>query len=525
MTKVKKGRRQRAYRPRTQTGCLTCKIRRVKCDEALPACLRCTSTGRTCDGYAQDGPVESGSPGAVAILAGPSTGIQGCQRSRRSFAFFVQRTCSQLGGFFGSDFWERLVLQAAHHEPAIRHALVAIGSCHELAIHRRPRADAEGWFALKQYNVAIQHLLDPGTKKGKQSVDVYLILSILFSCFENLQGNNALAITHIQSGVKLLRETSYDRHTGTMCHAQFGSMNRANSYTSLEDYAKTFAFLDSQASGMIGDYQRPIVASSRLITEQLYGAAPLSFASIDDAKRTFEFGACLFSSTLDAKLSDDVVQLPRTPTKDSRCHLSSLMAKFLLAVQHLVRSGETVFTPKERLAAAVLQLNALVTWVSFEIELQCPSSSDTWDDFMDQLQEMVLLGEQIVSVITSSDDGSDNKVSFSWDSGYIISMYAVAINSRDPTIRRRAIAVLRSVHRQEGLWNSLLVARAAERVHEIEDSDLERKSVGTDSIEPGWLCSRPLLRIDGEGGRLHYTRVTNKDHFPQEVVEEVFRWC
>ena len=43
--------RSRASKPKVRTGCLTCKIRRVKCDEGKPACQKCTSTGRKCDGY------------------------------------------------------------------------------------------------------------------------------------------------------------------------------------------------------------------------------------------------------------------------------------------------------------------------------------------------------------------------------------------------------------------------------------------------------------------------------------------
>ncbi|KIN08994.1 hypothetical protein OIDMADRAFT_109168 [Oidiodendron maius Zn] len=51
MPKVAKGRRQRAYHRKTRTGCLTCRKRRVKCDEAWPACLRCTSSGRSIQGH------------------------------------------------------------------------------------------------------------------------------------------------------------------------------------------------------------------------------------------------------------------------------------------------------------------------------------------------------------------------------------------------------------------------------------------------------------------------------------------
>lgn len=44
-------RRTRKTHKKARTGCLTCKIRHKKCDETKPACNRCTSTGRRCDGY------------------------------------------------------------------------------------------------------------------------------------------------------------------------------------------------------------------------------------------------------------------------------------------------------------------------------------------------------------------------------------------------------------------------------------------------------------------------------------------
>ncbi|KAH7020756.1 uncharacterized protein B0I36DRAFT_25338 [Microdochium trichocladiopsis] len=36
---------------KVRTGCITCKVRKVKCDETSPACLRCIKAGRTCEGY------------------------------------------------------------------------------------------------------------------------------------------------------------------------------------------------------------------------------------------------------------------------------------------------------------------------------------------------------------------------------------------------------------------------------------------------------------------------------------------
>jgi hypothetical protein len=37
--------RTRAGKPKVRTGCITCKIRRVKCDENRPSCNRCIRFG------------------------------------------------------------------------------------------------------------------------------------------------------------------------------------------------------------------------------------------------------------------------------------------------------------------------------------------------------------------------------------------------------------------------------------------------------------------------------------------------
>lgn len=46
-----KAARSEAQRRGFAGGCLTCRMRKVKCDEQKPCCQRCVSTGRTCDGY------------------------------------------------------------------------------------------------------------------------------------------------------------------------------------------------------------------------------------------------------------------------------------------------------------------------------------------------------------------------------------------------------------------------------------------------------------------------------------------
>ena len=87
-----------------------------------------------------------------------------------------------LSGVFDPTFWTRLVLQATHHEPAIKHAVIALGALHESS-EIKSREDSS-IFAMQQYGKAIECLVKPLREKQKQAADVALITCVLFVCFE-----------------------------------------------------------------------------------------------------------------------------------------------------------------------------------------------------------------------------------------------------------------------------------------------------------------------------------------------------
>ena len=198
MPRVKPGQRKRALKPKTRTGCITCKIRRIKCDEARPACVRCSSTGRKCDGYDYDKQVDNNSqlvvqPQTISVTLpanGPVTKLFGSDKEHRSFDFFCHRSASHLAGFYGCDFWERLVLRAAHFDQGIRHAIVALGTIHERFSSRYgsqfldDRDDEHVKFALSQYNLAIKEIVNPTGRRQRPTADVYLASCLIFICIE-----------------------------------------------------------------------------------------------------------------------------------------------------------------------------------------------------------------------------------------------------------------------------------------------------------------------------------------------------
>lgn len=64
------GRHKKEIKRRTKTGCLTCRKRRIKCDEQHPACRNCQKSKRECLGY---DPIFKQAPGPAAIQPAPSS--------------------------------------------------------------------------------------------------------------------------------------------------------------------------------------------------------------------------------------------------------------------------------------------------------------------------------------------------------------------------------------------------------------------------------------------------------------------
>lgn len=189
-----------------------CRVRHVKCDEARPGCRKCAQTGRQCDGYAHCTPSPSNKTSTITYSIIPKSlsdvayrlpptipdflppSLSASDQEHHSFRFFHAQTAPQLGSFFGSKFWNHFVLKASHHEPAVRHAAIALGSLHErfelkdVFVPRINEDAEENSFALQQYVKAINCLVRPDmsadNKHTHRSANVALTTCILFICFE-----------------------------------------------------------------------------------------------------------------------------------------------------------------------------------------------------------------------------------------------------------------------------------------------------------------------------------------------------
>ncbi|KAK0666086.1 hypothetical protein QBC41DRAFT_398947, partial [Cercophora samala] len=259
--------RTRASRPKVRTGCITWyvertlknddgtrrgfdRIRRVKCGEEKPACLRCTSTGRTCDGY------DKGSSSAYARYrsspADPTRTaelakvefVKACQwsealRSMRRIApadidgtdtekrFFARFRSSSSTWFDPSTpqylshytvFWNKVISPSTNccQDEAVKHAVVALGAAHTLVQFPNQKVldgftrDALEVFVIQQYNKSIAKLQRHVGSTGPDSVKITLICCLAFIFLETVRSNHSVAVTHLVNGLRILQSMPFN---------------------------------------------------------------------------------------------------------------------------------------------------------------------------------------------------------------------------------------------------------------------------------------------------------------------------
>ncbi|PKK48003.1 hypothetical protein CI102_5524 [Trichoderma harzianum] len=190
---------------KVRTGCVTCKKRKIKCDETRPACRKCTSTGRVCAGY-QAKP--TGHYSWEELLrprwqASDTNNNIKIMNVLRGFYFFVEVVAPALDGPLRGSFWTHTVPRVYIHELAVREATLAVSLLYEY--HRIGSVSMSTSHhlygaAIRRYNSAIKHLVASKT----MNIETVLVACVIFICIEFLTGQGDVAIRHVTHGLTLL---------------------------------------------------------------------------------------------------------------------------------------------------------------------------------------------------------------------------------------------------------------------------------------------------------------------------------
>ncbi|PMD29927.1 hypothetical protein L207DRAFT_538384 [Hyaloscypha variabilis F] len=541
--KVKK---TRASKPKVKTGCQTCKIRRVKCDETKPSCMRCVRFGHQCDGYSNKSPSKSGSSSkssrtlvpksptqsplspstssatafspvsscsAAKLYPSPPRNLFQTQHEHEAFQTFCSRTSYQLSSAFSSDLWTRLMVQACETEPSIRHAVIAIGALNLTAPLPGPESSVgtlKHNFAFRQYSKALC-LLRRDVAGGMCDLRTTLIACLLFYCFESFHGYHELAISQVYSGLKLIREwtTSYYKPDDNgRRRTRIGS---EDPYTVEDDILRAFSNLEIQVMTYADGRSREAHEHYRHIGQEAIDDMPPVFGSLQEARTLLELvirrSMHWLRSTMRLQNFSNPSGSPSgSPTwgDASESHPFSLFfdvdptfeerLKTMEEYEHwddafrplLNRSRSRSAPEEDFLLASTLRLH----WLSGYLSIASNNSYSSLVNngrFTTELEELV----GISRILLGRGEELGNNGGFVFDMQIIVPLMTVGWIYRHRALRREAIELLLRSPRKEGVWDGIVVGKIMAWLAGIEEEGLDDEASEEDEdYVPEWAAAR-----------------------------------
>jgi hypothetical protein len=444
--------RTRESASKVRTGCTTCKARRVKCDEARPMCRRCAIGNRSC---VYNTARATPSRNIITIYLPPAQSQPVFFSNYHGLDFFHHKLAVQLDGKFDSKFWSKLVLQLSHSEPPVRHAVSAISIIYQDVesslkhptgcVNANVRAHQEWNTALKSLSVRI--------REQPESNLVPLVCCLLFTCIELLRGNIKSSLFHIENGFNILAAL------------------RHNSDVSLHPDSNV-AYNDRKA---IEDHIVPVFlrlnvlcSLAGIMTPQMYSTANGNSPQkdlTDSRRRLYEVSDICLRFIGKATLKAAAFQVDFDDLVE-QIQLQSRLDVWRNQLDELLQNLQTVKNPANQEALNILLVHYKVIYIWMRV---CTAASEIAPDaYHNDFEELLHYAEQIAK--------PDTKLvapqPLSFDVQILGPLYYTALKCRHPILRRRALEMLQSAPRREGLWNGHYAYVTAKRVIELEEEHL-----------------------------------------------------
>lgn len=384
-----------------------------------------------------------------------------------------------------SRFWDRTVLQVCHIEPAVRHAVLALSSLHQLSEARQDLSVAlrHQRYADQHYQQALSAAQSLLRSSGPENIDRILITCLIFTCYENVRGHYAASQLHTGSGRLIMAQ-----------HSE--RLRRLSRRNDLNEIQQLFARLDIGALAFSPwDSRYPYDVASFYATNP--NLIPDAFDTIEDARAPLvdhiRWSLVVRRTDLAAVLQDPyqfaMLESDRSKVAD---HLARWSSRF----EELVAqdcNASPILIRTLRIWHQLVSIDVVANWYGSELR---------YDNHIAQYEYLVATAEEIIELLAQKPDRS----AFSFDLGITIPLFATAERCRDPYIRRRALKAMHAGPRQEGTWGPG-AALAAEKWVMFEEDGLA--SVEKASDVPEWRRIR------------HMDASVNVDTGTAEVIFEV----
>lgn len=510
----------------------------MKCDENRPACKRCISTGRVCDGYGIWGgggnhfserlPLKECLPVQVTgykQLPLPSTLVGISSAEQDSFQWFTCQAVKKFPGLFPSPFWSTLVCQASSSEPAVLHAVLAFSSAHQkdgIDTGRPARSqkypDSLEQFTLLQYSTAIGLLQPHFERKTRDGMRIALVTCLVFIHMEFLRGHYKTANVHLQNGLRLLRELRGE----TLPERQDMVVRKPFNHFVDRCIVETFIRLQSQAI-MLGQPPTNLYP----IWHFEFESSTLEFCSVREARGSLN------------EILDEISYLTELYSRQNRLeyrHISVDLYKQQFQIEAALSSWFKRYkslqvTPPSQMFTRegflYIVLKFLYTMAKIMVNISLWSTSQLiYDSYLPDFISIINQAVGIRNIIMTTNEsrvmpGVRNDLSDATaDVAWLTPLYFTALKCRNHRLRAKAIKLLGSIPHKEGMWDATMAASIATQVMDIEEGDFyDGFEIQEDlSVCKTFVEGKMELPVLPEANRLHEIKVLLPDNEEEKVV-------
>ncbi|KAK3360739.1 hypothetical protein B0T25DRAFT_536270 [Lasiosphaeria hispida] len=482
--------RTRASKPKVKTGCKTCKIRRIKCDETKPICQQCQKARIVCDGY-DDGLTsqltgisnlepEPGVCAKTSLVPSrdkrraylprplPSSG-QSLKRFNANevsyFDFFRYELTNDLCGYCCTDFWSRVVLCEAMTKDCVRHAVLAIAALAKGVSDSLASTSAKNqpsalfpWTAKSivnnNHHVALRYYVEAlstfrkqvNNKDQVQSPRAVLIMTMLLITFELLQGNMEMVDTLMTSSINLLKGSlGQYRHSSSIQHHEA----QARTEEDVRDIEHMLPFLS-----IMGGWT-PFLKTQRsnlaLWDTSAGGGVPnLGYRSSGqlqaDWSRFFARASAFTGQALTAVMQEQSVVVNPALLHEQMTYLSHL-DKWQNVLDVGLAQAITARDNHAKMAFKIMQLHHLMVRIGVNC---CLDYTDMiWDAYDD---EFLVLVERCLAFAIEARPAY--RARFTLSMGILSTLGPAIAKCRNHNIRMRALEMARRMPWREGAWDA-----------------------------------------------------------------------
>lgn len=471
-----KSKAPRASAPKSRNGCLTCKKRRVKCDEKKPKCNACIKSRRLC----QWKPSKEELKKSHEILPKDmSRLIQIRPRISQALPFIDAREAYYFWAYQedaaldlacvlqSTSPWTYTMLQSAQTEPFVLRSLVAIGALNKsikmsylcstcppaMRQTNQEISKQHRDFALAMYDKAITGMrkIVSSDQDTSTSIRKALISCLLIYTIENFLNSPNTAHVQGQAGFTLLRQLE-SKHRN---HSE--GIASPDSHLVEDELYHEFSRLDLRHAMWWGQHSLRRHRTRRMDGELTVKNMPATFGSLEEARvyhgllmrRTYHLIGEAYCIIMAAKENERHLMIADTPGElVDPCHVPTSLLEdqneYLVDLTRWHMAFQTVFEKSKFskvhdhvVGAALMKVHALDA--SMALAGTFLTEACDFDKFLPEASEIVALAR-----IICMKENPPIRPIFNLSLGLEQALYDVAIMCRDKAVRHEALALLRS---------------------------------------------------------------------------------